>query len=244
MTELAGPLQALPEPPRVTRSGKLLGKMLRRLWQLRGRDYYDDYRLERLQGTPILVIPSVFNPKRLRSGAFFAAQLDARRVPGHSEVLDLGTGSGICAIRAAAHARRVIAVDLNPAAVRCAALNALLNHFEQGIEVRHGDLFAPVSGERFDLVLFNPPFAHGTPRDERERAWRAPDVAERFAAGLGGHLKPAGSALVVLSSFGHAAHFLAAFHRHRLSVSSLAERSFYNERLVLYELRSEAARDS
>ena len=40
------------------------------------------------------------------------------------------------------------------------------------------------------------------------RAWRSPDVAERFAAGLGEHLKPRGAALVVLSTFGDAQGFL------------------------------------
>ncbi len=62
------------------------------------------------------------------------------------------------------YARRVVAVDINPAAVRCAQINALLNQLEQRIEVRRGDLFAPVAGERFDLVLFNPPFLRGAPR--------------------------------------------------------------------------------
>ena len=51
-----------------------------------------------------------------------------------------------------------MAVDINPEAVRCAGINALLNHFEHKIEVRHGDLFAAVPAERFDLIVFNPPF--------------------------------------------------------------------------------------
>ena len=77
-----------------------------------------------------------------------------------------------------------------------------LNHMEHKIEVRHGDLFAPVWQERFDLVLFNPPFLRGAARDDRDRAWRSSDVAERFAADLSAHLKPGGLALVLLSTFG------------------------------------------
>jgi release factor glutamine methyltransferase len=142
----------------------------------------------------------------------------------------------VCAIFAARHARRVVAVDINAAAVRCAGLNALLNHLEHRIEVRHGDLFAPVKGERFDLIVFNPPFLRGVPRNDRERAWRSPDVAERFAAELSGHLKPLGSALVVLSTFGAAQVFLEEFRRHRLAISVLAERRFINERLAIFRL--------
>ncbi len=77
---------------------------------------------------PFVVIPSVFNPKVLRTGEFFASQIDSRLVGRDAEVLDMGTGSGVCAVFAARHARRVVAVDINPAAVRCAGINALLNH--------------------------------------------------------------------------------------------------------------------
>jgi release factor glutamine methyltransferase len=107
---------------------------------------------------------------------------------------------------------------------------------EDKISVRHGDLFDPVLNERFDLVLFNPPFLRGTPRDDRDSAWRSVDVPERFAAGLTDHLKPDGSALVLLSTFGDGRVFLEAFREHGLSVSVWAERRFVNERLTLFRL--------
>jgi release factor glutamine methyltransferase len=129
----------------------------------------------------------------------------------------------------------VVAVDINPEAVRCAGINALLNHVEHKIDVRHGDLFAPVK-ERFDVVLFNPPFLLGTPRDDRDRAWRSNDVAERFAAGLEAHLKPDGIALVLLSTFGDASVFLEEFRKRGYAVSLLARRRFVNEALAVFKL--------
>ena len=214
----------------------LIGKALAFSYRLTGKDRYDDFRLERVSGAPILVTPSVFNPKVPRTGAFLAAHIDSRLVAGDAEVLDMGTGSGACAVAAARHARRVVAVDINPAAVRCATINALLNHVEHRIEVRYGDLFAPVAGERFDLILFNPPFLRGTPRDDRERAWRSPDIAERFAAGLGDHLKPGGAALLLLSTFGEAGVFLEEFRTRGFAVSVLAQQRFVNERLAIFRL--------
>ena len=189
---------------------------------------------------PLMVIPSVFNPKLLRTGAFLAAQIDAQLLHPQQRVLDMGTGSGVCAVRAARRAQRVLAVDLNPAAVRCARINALLNQVEARLEVRQGDLFAPLAGERFDLILFNPPFLRGEPRDERERAWRAGDVAQRFAAGLRQHLRPGGCALLLLSSFGDAGAFLAPLQRHGLNVTALSERRFVNEHLVIYRVSAAA----
>jgi release factor glutamine methyltransferase len=179
----------------------------------------------------------VFNPKLTRAGPFLAAHLDSRLVSSDAEVLDMGTGSGVCALVAARHARRVVAVDINPVAARCAGINARLNHLEQRIEVRHGDLFAAVAGERFDLILFNPPFQRGVPRDDCDRAWRSTDVAERFAAGLRDHLKPLASVLVVLSTFGDARGFLSEFRRHGLTIAVLAERSYFNERLAIFRLQ-------
>jgi release factor glutamine methyltransferase len=215
---------------------RVLGKAMGLSYRLLGKDRYDDFRLERVYGVPFVVTPSVFNPKVLRTGAFFASQIDSKLVNHDCEVLDMGTGSGVCAVFAAKHARRVVAVDINPAAVHCATLNALLNHLEHKVDARHGDLFTPVSGERFDLVLFNPPFLRGTPRDDRDRAWRSTDVAERFAADLSAHLKPGGSALVLLSTFGEGLVFLEEFSKRQFEISVLAERRFVNERLTIFRL--------
>ena len=78
-------------------------------------------------------------------------------------MLDLGSGSGACGLAAARRGCSVVAVDINPSAVRCTRVNALLNCSNLEIDVRQGDLFAPVQHERFDVVLFNPPYYRGVP---------------------------------------------------------------------------------
>lgn len=71
--------------------------------------------------------------------------------------IDVGTGSGLLALLAARHAERVVATDINPAAIRLTALNAALNELPN-IETRLGNLFEPAAGSRHDLVVSNPPF--------------------------------------------------------------------------------------
>jgi release factor glutamine methyltransferase len=214
--------------------GILAGRVLRIAYRLTGKDRYDDFRLERVLDVPFIVIPGVANPKLLRTGAFFASRIDARLVGTGTRVLDMGTGSGVCAIFAARTARRVVAVDISTAAVRCARLNAALNHLEDRIDVRHGDLFAPVESERFDLVLFNPPFLLGAPKDERDATWRSGDAARRFAAGLGDHLEPSGAALLLLSSFGDAcALFESELRSNGFRLELFARRRFVNETLTI-----------
>jgi HemK-related putative methylase len=221
---------------RFPRGTRALVKLLYLSRRLRGLHRYDDFIVERVHGVPILVTPTVFNPKRLRTGEFFASRLDAALIRPDAEVLDLGTGSGVCAVFAARHARRVVAVDINPAAVRCASINALLNRLEDRIEARHGDLFEPVAGRRFDLILFNPPFRSGEPRDDRERAWRSVGIAERFAQGLDTHLTRAGAALLLLSTYADPEIFLAPLRRQGHPLSVLAQGHYVGERLTLYRV--------
>ena len=83
------------------------------------------------------------------------AGLTVRR-PSRS-TLDLGTGSGFEAFLAAQHSERVVATDRNPRAVEMATFNIRLNELTT-VECREGDLFDPVAGETFDLIVSNPPF--------------------------------------------------------------------------------------
>jgi len=189
--------------------------------------------LEQVDGVPILVLPDVFNPKLFRTGAVLGRYLSGINLQGAS-VLDMGTGSGVGAVFAARRGARVVAVDINPEAVRCARINALLNRVEERVDVRRGDLFEPVSGERFDLVLLNPPFYAGQPREDWEYAWRSDHVIERFAAGLGDVLRPSGRSLVVLST--DAAGAMAQLDRHGLHRKVVWQREYGNERLMLMEL--------
>ncbi|MEJ0020680.1 MAG: methyltransferase [Acetobacteraceae bacterium] len=114
-------------------------------------------------------------------------------------VLDLGCGSGPIALLLAPAAERVVAVDINPRAVALAQVNAALNG-EANIEVRTGDLFAPVAGETFDLVAAHPPYValpEGmAPTSHMFGGPRGDEIAARLAAGLAAHLAPGGHAVI------------------------------------------------
>jgi len=84
--------------------------------------------------------------------AFFAVLRPAR------QALDLGTGSGILALLAARQSQQVYATDTNPRALSFARFNAGLNACSN-VHLLEGDSFEPVRGQKFDLVLSNPPFA-------------------------------------------------------------------------------------
>ncbi len=72
--------------------------------------------------------------------------------------LDLGTGSGIQALLAAAHSQQTCGTDRSARSIEFARFNAALNYISN-CEYLAGDTFEPVHGREFDLVVSNPPFA-------------------------------------------------------------------------------------
>lgn len=191
-------------------------------------------RIENVQHMAIVVLPGVFNGVMLRTGAFLASTLSSDLVPRGARVLDLGTGSGINGLFAARLGASVIATDINPLAIRCAHVNALIHHLERQIETRIGDLFEPVQGEKFDLILFNPPYYRGRPRDLPDYAWRSPDAFDRFLRELPLYLREGGRALIVLSTDGDIQEALEATTG--LDVRTIRQRDFINETLTVYEI--------
>lgn len=130
--------------------------------------------------------------------------------PPHGSVrsLDLGTGCGVVAMHLALRGP-VVATDISERALRLARANAGLNRVT-GIEFRRGDLFEPVAGEAFELILSNPPFVvtprDGTGRGEAERyeyrdgGMVGDELAARVVRNAPRHLVPEGT-LICLANW-------------------------------------------
>ncbi len=77
--------------------------------------------------------------------------------------LDLGTGCGVQSLHLARHADEVVATDVNPRALALARESAALSGAR--VDLREGSLFEPVAGERFDLIVSNPPYVMSPPTE-------------------------------------------------------------------------------
>jgi release factor glutamine methyltransferase len=134
-----------------------------------------------------------------------AAELRRRRqVKG--TVVDVCTGSGALAIAAAgAGATSVTAVDVSRRAVISARVNARLNGVR--VRTRRGSLLSAVPGERFDLIVSNPPYlpsddplpARG-PGRHTEAGPDGRSLLDELIAQAPAHLRPGGLLLVTHSS--------------------------------------------
>jgi methylase of polypeptide subunit release factors len=113
-------------------------------------------------------------------------------------VLDLCTGSGVQCLCMASRARQVIGVDIEARAVSAARANAVLNDIDN-CQFRVGDLYRPVRGERFDLVLANPPFVAGPQRGPSYHSGGAQGdrVLKVILQGFQDHLQRGGKAAVI-----------------------------------------------
>lgn len=115
--------------------------------------------------------------------------------------VDLGTGTGVLAVLLARRGfQQVLATDINPRAVRCAAANARRLGLADRIRTTEADLWPGGSG-RADLIVCNPPWLPGIPSSALELGIydQESEMLRRFLARLPEHLTPQGEGWLILS---------------------------------------------
>ncbi len=156
--------------------------------------------------------------------------------PGES-VLDMGTGSGVQAIFAAEISNHIVATDISAKSVETAKLNVRRFGLQDKIEVRLGDLFAPIKpNERFDVILFNIDY----PSNQYTQFWW--EIHERFFAQVRQHLNPDGRIYYQIGFIDNIPHVKAMADKNGLRIMRLRmdERLIFQRAPIVFLLQSEA----
>ncbi|WAC54990.1 class I SAM-dependent methyltransferase [Gordonia sp. SL306] len=112
--------------------------------------------------------------------------------------LDIGTGCGIQALHLGTHCDEIVATDTNERALALAGATARLNGMHW--ELRSGSLFEPVAGERFDLIVSNPPFVVGAGGQDyvyRDSGMIGDALCADLIRQIPDHLNPGGTAQIL-----------------------------------------------
>jgi release factor glutamine methyltransferase len=161
-------------------------------------------------------------------------------------VLDIGTGTGIHAVKSAMNgARKVIATDVSEQAVKNCEYNAQRYGLEKVIHARHGNLFNPIRWheriKKFDLIIANLPFVNHPVSEDCER-WVYDEnhqAHKEFFANAGKYLKKNGRILISFSNIGDVDFFESQIKKNGFSVKDKRSDENVGKEWYVYRLTKE-----
>jgi len=185
-----------------------------------------------LKSNKLLVFESVYPPSE--DSFLLAEAIEAEK---DCSVLDIGTGSGIQGINASLHgAKRIVCTDLNKEALKNAEENVKSLGLK-GFDFRQGNLFEPIRKEKFDLIIFNPPYV---PSEEKkfkdlDGGKRGREVLDLFLEGFENHLEKGGKCFFLQSSLNGEKETIQKLEEKEFEIEEKARKRIFFEELVVFK---------
>ena len=166
----------------------------------------------------------------------------------HGNVLDMCAGSGIIGLNAAKVAKEVTLVDINPKAIKAIKYNARKNGIKN-IKCIKSNLFSFLDKQKFDVIYSNPPYL---PK-KTEKGWadyalsggiEGSETTLRIINSIKEHLKPGGTAFIILSTVYDIDKVYKEIKRLKLSFERLYSVNFFFEELILIKIYDKSRNSS
>lgn len=158
-------------------------------------------------------------------------------------VLDVGTGTGIQALEAASSGKvkKVFAVDINKKALEyCKKFSS-----RKKIKYLYSDLFSAVKNQKFDTIIFNPPYL---PKDHKfidiaiQGGKKGHELLGRFITEVSEYLTTDGIVLIVFSSLTNKTKVDEMIEKSLLEKEQLHETKLFYELLYVYKIKKNKLR--
>ena len=178
---------------------------------------------------PFLASKDVFSPKYFKSTEMLTSNFPFKA---NEKFLEVGCGIGVAAILAAKnHHNQVVALDINPTAVKLTTENAAKHGVTKLVEARQSDVFSKLAAtEKFDTIFWDLPYVYTEANQEQELTLLQRSVSdpgyrhiEMFLADAPKYLKPAGRIIVGFGSNGDLERFSALVKKNHFAMSKIYE---------------------
>ncbi|MFN3910203.1 MAG: HemK2/MTQ2 family protein methyltransferase [Candidatus Anstonellaceae archaeon] len=164
------------------------------------------------------------------------------------KILEIGTGSGAISIYLAKKfpkLKLIFATDKNKIALKNCSHNARLNNVENQIKFFYSDLFERVPKQKFDFIIFNPPYL---PTKKEEKIKNSLNLAfdggedglrtiERFLKDAKKFLKKNGFIYLVVSDLADLLKLKRLIKKFGYCAKVIGEERFFFERILLYKIK-------
>jgi len=172
-----------------------------------------------------------------REDSFLLLKAVEKYVKKDSDVLDIGTGSGILAVGASKKAGSVLAADVDPEAVEHVK-KVVKREKVKNVEVIKSDLFSGIK-QKFDCIIFNPPYLPCHPKDRDVALDGGPkgyELIVRFLRQAKKHLKKQGFILLLFSTLTKKRPIISFLKSNNYKYELVSEEKLDFERLFVYKI--------
>ncbi len=200
-------------------------------------------RTVELMGVKVIICDDVYEPHD-DTELILRTVIESERELKGKTILEIGAGTGIISIILAKKGARVTAIDISEKAVACIKFNAKLN--ETKLKVFRGDLFSPVKSEKFDIIIFNPPYLPESDLDKYLSPGyrlaviggkKGSEIIIKFLECLEKHLKKNGRAFFIASSLSNIDEIMKKVREKELKIMLKRQARYFFETLFCYEVR-------